>query len=501
MEEAIDMLCDTVKTTLGPKGANVIINKTTFSPFITNDGVTIAESIESEDKVINTILEIAKEASIKTNETSGDGTTTTLVLLQSIFKNGLLFIRNGVNPMVLKKELNDSLEYIVNKIKDESRVPNDEELKFIAEVSASDSELGKIISDAYLKTKNKDSIIIKEGNGVNIKVNHLFGYIFDSILASSYFLKDLKEINYNDAYLLLIDEYINDLECLSNVINYIVEKNKTLIIIAKDYDDEVINNILSLNIDNEIKIILLKNPEYGNKQISILKDLSSIANAKVVEKTENIDTTYLGLINKIKITNDKVIINFISNKDVEGRVEELKSEIVLGEDNSDIYKRISMFTSGIVEIIVGEKTITERKEKKMRCDDSLCAIDSASSGVVPGGGLTFLKVCNTLDESTVGNLVLKKALLEPFNQILFNAGVNIDDTLKIIKENNYEVVFNLNNLKYENIQNTKILDPTNVVINSLTSAVSIASMLLSTTSIVVNEYANNLNKINEYTEI
>lgn len=501
MEEAINLLCDTVKMTLGPKGANVIINKSTFSPFITNDGVTIAENIESDDKVLNTILELAKESSIKTNEIVGDGTTTTLVLLQSIFNNGLDLIRKGNNPIVLKRELDKSLKNIVDLILKESRKPTDDELKYIAKVSSNDEEIGNIISKAYLKTKNREGVIIKEGNGLETKINYLDGYIFDSNLASNYFLKDLKEINLENVYVLLIDNYIDNIDCLSGALNYIILNNKSLIILAKDYDEYVINNVLALNIDNKAKIILLKNPEYGSKQISILKDISVITNSKIIEKLDYIDSTYLGDVNKIRITDKNVIMSFCNNKSIEKRVKELNNELVLGEDNSTINKRIAMFSSGIVEIVIGDKTTTERREKKMRYDDALCAISSASDGVVPGGGLTFLKISNSIEEITSGDTILKKALQEPFNQILYNAGIDKTDVLKIIKENNYDVVFNLNNLKYENVLNTKILDSTNVILNSITSAVSIASMLLSTTSIVINEYENNLNKLNDYNQI
>ena len=501
MEEAINMLCDTVKVTLGPKGANVIINKSMFSPFITNDGVTIAECIESDDKILNTILEIAKESSIKTNDIVGDGTTTTLVLLQSIFHNGLEMIRKGNNPIIIKRELDNSLKNILKLILNESRKPKDDELKYIATVSANDENIGNVISEAYLKTKNRDAVFIKESNNLETKINYLNGYIFESNLASNYFLKDLKEINLENVYVLLIDNYIDNINCLSDVLNYIILNNKSLVVIAKDYDECVINNILSLNIDNKEKIFLLKNPEYGSAQLSVLKDISAITNSKVVEKLDYVDTTYLGSASKIRITDKNIIINFFKNEFIENRVKELNNELILGEDNSALNKRIAMFSSGIVEIVVGEKTTTERREKKMRYDDALCAISSASNGVVPGGGLTLLKISNNMEEITIGDSILKKALQEPFEQILYNAGIDKNDVLKIIKENNYDVVFNLNNLKYENVLNTKILDSTDIVINSITSAVSIASMLLSTTSIVINEHENNLNKINDYNEI
>lgn len=501
MEEAINILCNTVKSTLGPKGANVIINKSTFSPFITNDGVTIAESIESDDMVTNTILELAKESSIKTNEVVGDGTTTTLVLLQSIFNNGLKLINKGVNPLKLKKELDNSLIDIAERINSLSREPNDSELKNIAIVSANDNYIGEIISEVYLKIKNKDAIFIKENNKNETVINYLKGYIINSNLASNYFLKELKEVVYENPYILLIDDYLENIEDIACVINFILQNNSSLVILAKEYSESVINEILSLKIDNNINIFLLRNPEYGINQISVLKDLSIIASAKIIEKIEFINISDLGKVENIKISNENIVLNYKMNSNINERIEELKRDINITEDKDSINRRLAMFTTGMAEIIIGGNTTTERREKKMRYDDALCAISAADKGVLPGSGLVFLKISKELDKINYGDIILKEALKMPFSQIMFNGGFDSDEILKKVEDSGYKIIYNLNTLEYENINNTNILDATSVVLNSLTSAVSIAGMLLSTTSIIINEHTNNINKVNDYTEM
>ena len=211
MKEAINLLCNTVKITLGPKGNNVIIDHSSFSPFITNDGVTIAENIESDDEVINTILSLAKEASIKTNENVGDGTTTTLVLLQGIFNEGLNLIKNGKNPIILKKELYESLNKIIDKLNNISKKPKNRDLLNIAITSSNDIEIGTNIYKAYIKTKNINAIKIKESNNTKTNIEFLKGYSFETILASNYFLNENNEINYYSSYLLIIHNILNNI--------------------------------------------------------------------------------------------------------------------------------------------------------------------------------------------------------------------------------------------------------------------------------------------------
>lgn len=501
MKEAINLLCDTVKMTLGPKGSNSIIDHSMFSPFITNDGVTIAENIESDDEVINTILEIAKESSIKTNEVVGDGTTTTLVLLQSIFENGLKEINAGVNPILLKKELDNTLDELLKFITSKSRKPTKEELIHIACVSSNDDEIGKIVSQAYAKTKEKEAIIIKESDTHETSINFLKGYLMSSELASNYFLKENETLEFQNPYILLIDDVLEDLNDIADILNKIILEKQNLIIFADNYNELVINEVVSYNLNNNNKIVLLKNVGYGDEKQNILDDIKIITDASIIKNYDSIDSRSLGTIKNIKITSLYVIMSYFNSPQIKKRYKELKKIKRKGIENNDLRKRIAMFNYGCVEILIGAKTATERREKKMRFEDALWAVSSAYEGIIPGGGLILLELSDILKADSIGKKIFKNSLSSPFEQIIYNGGGDIKLIKQNIKELNYDVLYNLNTENFESVKNTKIIDPTKVVINSLLAATSIASMLLTTTSLIINERRNNIDVANEYNEL
>lgn len=503
MNIGINLLCNTVKTTLGPKGNNIIIDHSTFSPFITNDGVTIASNIESEDKVINTILNIAKEASIKTNEVVGDGTTTTLVLLQSIFNEGIKLINQGVNPIILKDELNNSLNNLVKELKKMSNKPQKIDLLNIATTSSNSNEIGKIITDTFLKVKNINSINIKESDDFETKVIFNKGYTFETNLASLYYFKDKSELLINKSYILIFNTYLDNLEIISNVINDCINKKRELVIIAKDYSEDLVNQVISLYMDNIVNIYLFKTPEYGINELIFLNDISIISNTKIIDSLlEN--NIKVGVINSIKINKNNSIIEFNKNDKINELVKEIKKDLnnnlnVIDKDFNN--KRLSMFTSSIAEIRVGANTITERRELVMRYTDALFAINASTEGIILGSGIPFLKLSENLKIKSDADKVLKISLTKPFLQILTNSGINHENILKEIKDNNFNILYNVKNNSYEDINITTVLDPVNVLINSLTNAVSIASMLLTTSSMIINECKNELNKINDFNQL
>lgn len=500
MGEAINLLCGTVKTTLGPKGSNVIIDHSSFSPFITNDGVTIAENIESDDEVVNTILEIAKEASIKTNELVGDGTTSTLVLLESIFNNGIKLIMNGKNPMVLKKELNDELNKILPLIDKQSRKPNKKELTNIARISANDKTIGDIISKTYFKVKNKNAISIKESEENETKINFLNGYSITTNIASPYFFKNDNIINLNKPYVLIINSYLENINQIANIINFIISENRNLVIIANDYDEHLINEITSMYMDNICNIIPLKSSEYGINELITLEDIEILSNATLIKDTSSIYLNTLGLVKEIQIEKETTQFIFDKTEKITNRIFEIRKQIK--NDSNDIehdfnLKRLAMFNNGLAEVLVGAPTITERREKKMRFDDALWAIEAASNGILPGAGITLLKISNELND----NSILKNSLEKPFNQILYNAGLEPEELYKQIKISNFEKIYNVLTNEYEDVIFSNVLDATLVIKNSLINAVSIASMLLTTTSLIINEYNNDKNNLNVFNEI
>jgi len=487
---AVNMLCGTVKTTLGPRGNNVIINNSSFNPFITNDGVTIAENIESDDNVINTILKLTKEASINTDEVVGDGTTTTLVLLESIFNEGMNLINKGINPIVLKNELDNSLNNIIDALKKESIKPNKKDLLNIATTSSNSDYIGKIITDTYLKVKNINSISIKEYNIKETKVVYNKGYIFESNLANTYYFKDQNEIILKDAYIILSYNYIDSLNSFGDIINDLLNNKKDLVIICKDYSEEVINQVISLYIDNTIKIYLFKTPEYGINELIFLDDISVITNAK------KYDDYKIGIIKNMKFDKEKATILFNKNNRINELIKKIKNDKnPIDKDFNN--KRLSMLTNSLAEIQVGGNSMLERRELVMRYVDALHAINSAKNGILLGSGIPFYKISNSMICNTNAEKILKNSLSKPIHQILINSGIDYKNILDYIKNNNYNILYNVKTYNYENINNRTIIDPLDVSINSLTNAVSIAGMLLTTSNLVMNEFDNTINKINE----
>lgn len=480
INEAIKLLCEPVKGTLGPKGNNVIIDQAMFSTFITNDGVTIAEAIESDDNIVNCILKLAKESSIKTNEDVGDGTTTTLVLLESIFNKGRELIENGINPMIIKQELENALNTILKLLEKERLEINEKDINLVAFNSSNDHEIASTISSVFKKIKYKEAIEIKEGTTEKTIVNYYNGYSFETLLASPYFKKQ-KILSFNNPYILLQKKELFDIEEISNYLNIIKEENKSLIIIAEDYSDELINEVLSLYLDHELKIILLKAPMYGIKQEEFWDDLYSI-----------LDNKYFNTVNNINIYENLTCISFKKNNSINKRITNLKKE--LDDSKSDIKEKIAMLENGTAEILVGGKTSLERREKQMRFTDALCAVNTLNSGILIGAGATLLKIAYQLKDDTYGLKILKEALHSPVKQLCYNSGINYDEVLTKYINSNFTIVLNIITNEYETTNNTGIKDPYLVVTNALKNAVSIASLLLTTNSLVINDTIDNKNK-------
>lgn len=504
METAIHLIYDTVKSTLGPKGKNVIIDHSAFQPFITNDGVTIAENIESDDAVLETILTLAKEASIHTNNTVGDGTTTTIVLLGALFDSGLEMIKKGIAPLILKKELDESLKKIKNEINKKSRKPHLNELQKIATVAVNNTEDGMLISNAYKKVKNRLGIQLIEHDCKETYYQHIKGYTIESNLASPYFLNDSNIKLINNPYLLLFENALKDIDLLSETINKIILQKKDLIIFAEDYDQNIVQEILSLNAEIENKIYLLKTPEYGVKQQEILNDISSITNTIVVKNHQIVAEKDLGEISKIRISKKNITFFYQKSKAVDLRKKQALAQLknAMNDLDKEWYsKRYNMFQNGLINIFIGAPTTIERREKKMRFEDALWAVDTAQQGIIPGSGIVLLELSEKMPLKTSGDQILKAALSNPFLQILKNAGLNSEEIYNQIKNLHFSCLYNVQKETYEKIQNTDIMDPTKVILEALENAVSIVGMLLTTNHLIINEHNNESFKnsiFNEY---
>ena len=488
MSNAVDLICNATASSLGPTGNNVIINAD-LSPYITNDGVTIARNISSENKKIDSVLDIIKEASLKTNDKVGDGTTTTLVLLQSIFKEGLKKIDEGINPIKLKNELNDSLITSLKILDNLKRTPTKRELVSVASIAVGNKKDGSFISDVFFKMKSKYSILLDESKNSNTYYEVKKGYSIEIDDISSLYFNNKDELMIEDAYILIIKGYLNNLESISEIINEAIERNKNIIIFADDFSDDVKNNVLSFYLQSK-NIFVFKTPDYGSRKEEILEDLKNLCDCTIKDiNFDYICFNDLGMSRKVIINNKEVII-INTNNNSKKRIRKIKSQLLLCTDDYEkefLLSRLAKFEKGIATIYVGGNTKTEIKEKTMRYDDALCALETAKSGILLGEGVSYLKIANELDNLNNGNDVMKKALQTPFNKIIENIGFDSKIVIKKVKEAKYNEVYNFETNEMENIDNTCIIDSADVLKEALTNATSVASMLLTINYLVINE--------------
>lgn len=490
--EAVDLICSSVSSTLGPTGNNVIINSDDLAPFISNDGVTIARSITSDNIKINTILEIIKEASLKTNDEVGDGTTTTLVLIESIVKEGLKEIDNGINRIVLKKELDNALEKIVSEIRNYKREANDKDLFNIASLSSVDKEIGLLCAEVFTKMKSKYAIKLEEGKDKTFYLVNK-GYQVDADNIPSAYFDNKDKIAINNASVLVLRGYLSSLEVISDIINEGIERDKNIVIFVSDMLENIEEEIMLYNLKWGKNIYIFKISEYGFRKDIIIDDISVLTNRKVKNVDyENVTFSDLGNANSVIIRKNGVtIIN--DNENVRNRIDYLKTKIESASEyeREFLEDRISRLDKGIATIYVGGNSKTEIKEKLMRYEDALCALEVSKNGVVPGEGLTYLKVSNNLNDNNAGEKIMKYALQVPFQKVLENSGIDYRDIETRIKYSNYECIYNIKNSEFESVLDTEIIEPIDVDIKALINATSIASMLLTVNYMVINEELKN----------
>ena len=487
MSEAVNLLCDTVSSTLGPTGNNILINNSDTSPFITNDGVTIASNIESSDKRINTVLEIVKEASLKTNEVVGDGTTTTLVLLQSIFNLGLEEINKGKNKIVLKNELLNCMDKVIEEINKLKKEPTKEDLLNIATTSSNDLKIGKITTDIFLKMKSKYSIKLEESNNELTYTINKKGYdIPINNLSSMYFSKD-KSIELKDIHILVLKGYLDSLESISDIINDILENDKNLIIFVEAMNEQIKNEVLVYYFNNK-NIFLTELAEFASHRDKQEEDISTLSGC-IIKNIDYEETSFndLGFIDNIILKNDEVIL-LNNNESSSELINKLKEELESSNDYEKefINSRISKLEEGITTIYVGGTTKSEKREKIMRYEDALCALESAKKGVVTGEGITYLEISKNIKSDDTGSLILKKSLEKPFEKVIENLGLDYKEIKNNIIKNKYKVIYDYKTNDYISTNNSNIIDPVEVVITAFKNALSIASILLTTSSLVIN---------------
>jgi chaperonin GroEL len=506
----VEKLASAVKVTLGPKGRNVVLGEEFGSPTITNDGVTIAKEIELKDEFENVGAQLVKEVATKTQEVAGDGTTTATILAEAMIKEGIKNITAGANPMEIKKGINKAIKIIVKSIKEQSReVKGKENISQIATISSNnDEEIGKLIGHAMEKVGNDGIITVEEAKSTETHLEVVEGMQFDEGYKSPYMVTNQENMiaELEDAFILIYDSKINDLQSLIKVLDKIVRTKRPLLIIAENFEDEALATLILNNLKGALRAVAVEAPGFGDEQKEILEDIAVVTGGNLISKEkgmklEDINLEDLGSARKIKVTKEKttIIKGEGSNKEINKRAEQIRNQIRKTDsemDKESLQKRLAKIAGGVAIINVGAATETEMKEKKARVEDALAATKAAiKEGIVAGGGITLLNAQKELDNVETENKdqqkgidIVRKAIEVPLRQIATNAGREgsvIVEKLRQSKDKN--IAYNAMTDKFEDMFKAGIIDPAMVTRSAIQNAGSIASMMLTTEAIGVEE--------------
>ena len=508
LKRGVDELSNAVKVTLGPKGRNVIIEKSYGSPVVTKDGVTVAKEIELRDAIENVGAQMVKEVASKTSDLAGDGTTTATVLAQSIFNTGLKNVTAGANPMDLKRGIDKAVIEVVKSLKAQTQQVGDsiEKIQQVATVSANnDTFIGKMIAEAMEKVKKEGVITIEEAKGMETTVKVVEGMQFDRGYISPYFVTDTEkmEVVYENPYILIYEKKISVMKDLLPILEKAVQTGRPLIIIAEDMEGEALATLVVNKIRGTLKVAAIKAPGFGDRRKEMLEDIAILTGGTVISeekgyKLEDTTLQYLGQAEKMTIDKENTtIINGQGKKaDIQGRISQIKAQIektTSDYDREKLQERLAKLSGGVAVIYAGAASEVEMKEKKDRFDDALHATRAAiEEGIIPGGGVAFIRAIKAIeklkgsneDENT-GIQIIRRALEEPLRQIVENAGLEGSVIVQKVKEGKDDFGFNANTEEYENLFQAGVIDPTKVARVALENAASIASMLLTTECVIV----------------
>lgn len=507
----VDQLANAVKVTLGPKGRNVVLDKKFGSPTITNDGVTIARDIELPDPFENMGAQLVKEVATKTNDVAGDGTTTATVLAQAMIQEGMRNVAAGANPMILKKGIETAVKTLVEEIKKRSiKVSGKSEIAQVASVSAADEEIGGLIAEAMEKVGNDGVITVEESKGLQTALNVVEGMQFDRGYISPYMVTDpdRMEAVMDNPYILITDRKISAIADMLPTLEKVVKVGKELLIIAEDVEGEALATLVVNRLRGTFKAVAVKAPGFGDRRKAMLEDIAILTGGTVItedmgRKLDSVELTDLGTARQVRITKDETtIIDGVGDKDViakrvsqiRAQVEETTSEF----DREKLQERLAKLSGGVAVIEVGAATEVEMKDKKLRIEDALNATRAAvEEGIVAGGGTTFIDIIpalNTLeatgDVQTGINLV-KRAVEEPLRQIAYNAGLEGSVVVEKVKNTEAGIGFNALTEEYIDMVKAGIVDPAKVTRSALQNAASIASLVLTTETIVADKVEEN----------
>ncbi|MCR5408327.1 MAG: chaperonin GroEL [Bacteroidales bacterium] len=503
MKEGADALADAVKVTLGPKGRNVVIAKKFGAPQITKDGVTVAKEVELEDQFQNMGAQMVKEVASKTNDQAGDGTTTATVLAQAIINVGLKNVAAGANPMDLKRGIDKAVAAVVADLKKQSQPVGEDYSKVeqVGTVSANnDAHIGKLIADAMAKVKKDGVITVEEAKGTETEVKVVEGMQFDRGYISPYFMTngDKMEAVLDDAYILLTDKKISNMEDLMPVLEPVAREGRSLLIIAEDVEGQALTTLVVNRLRGTLKVAAVKAPGFGDRRKEMLQDIASLTGAVVISEErgftlQNANVQMLGKAEKVTITKENTtIVGGAGNQaDIKDRADQIRAQIETTKSDYDrekLQERLGKLAGGVAVIYVGATTEVEMKEKKDRVDDALNATRAAvEEGYLPGGGVAYIRAAEALkglkgenDDETTGIRIIERAIEEPLRQIAENAGVEASVIINKIREGKGDFGYNARTDEYVNMYEAGVIDPTKVARVALENAASVAGMLLTT---------------------
>ncbi|WP_251440457.1 chaperonin GroEL [Veillonella intestinalis] len=507
----VDALANAVKVTLGPKGRNVVLDKKFGAPTITNDGVTIARDIELADPFENMGAQLVKEVATKTNDVAGDGTTTATVLAQAMIQEGMRNVAAGANPMILKKGIELAVKTLVEEIKKKSiKVNGKADIAQVASVSAGDSEIGGLIAEAMEKVGNDGVITVEESKGLQTDLSVVEGMQFDRGYISPYMVTDPDKMEavMNEPYILITDRKISAIADMLPTLEKVVKQGKELLIIAEDLDGEALATLVVNKLRGTFKAVAVKAPGFGDRRKAMLEDIAILTGGTVItedmgRKLDSVELEDLGTARQVRVTKDETVIidGAGDNTAIKQRVGQIKGQIdeTTSEfDKEKLQERLAKLAGGVAVIEVGAATEVELKDKKLRIEDALNATRAAvEEGIVAGGGTTLIDILPALetlkeegDVQTGINLV-KRAVEEPLRQIAYNAGLEGSVVVERVKNTDSGVGFNALTEEYVDMVKAGIVDPAKVTRSALQNAASIASLVLTTESIVADKVEEN----------
>ncbi|MCH5229832.1 MAG: chaperonin GroEL [Muribaculaceae bacterium] len=514
LKNGVDALADAVKVTLGPKGRNVIIEKKFGAPHITKDGVTVAREIELEDPFQNMGAQLVKEVASKTGDQAGDGTTTATVLAQSIVNVGLKNVAAGANPMDLKRGIDKAVSAVIESIKAQSEEVGDDinKIENVARVSANnDEEIGALIAEAMKRVKKEGVITVEEAKGTETTVDVVEGMQFDRGYISPYFVTngEKMECEMDSPYILLYDKKISNLKDILPVLEAVAQSGRPLLIIAEDVDNEALATLVVNRIRGSLKICAVKAPGFGDRRKEMLEDIAILTGGTVISEVKGMQLSQasvndLGTAEKVTVNKDNTtIVNGAGSKEaIAQRISQIKAQIESTSSNYDkekLHERLAKLAGGVAVLYIGAPSEVEMKEKKDRVDDALSATRAAiAEGIVPGGGVAYIRCLPKLDElkgdnddENTGIAIIRRAIEEPLRQIVENAGVEGAVIVQKVKEGKGDFGYNARTDTFENFFATGVIDPAKVTRVALENAASIAGMFLTTECVIADKKEEN----------